>query len=108
MGLWILALYAESIHGLTLPQCLRRPVPLSAEEACGHLVGGHIHYILKPKKNLLQGIEMASIQLQIVDGWCTGSGPKKPDGNEHYPRQQQTWASLICPVRLHQEVHLKL
>jgi hypothetical protein len=53
VGLWILALCAESIHGLTLPQCLRRPVPLPAEEACGHVVGGHIHYILKPKKNLL-------------------------------------------------------
>ena len=75
--------------------------------AAGHVVGDHIHTIFKPKK-ILYGLEMASIQLQIVDGWCTSSGPKKPDGNEHYPRQQQTWASLICPVRLHQEVHLKL
>ena len=50
MGLWILALCAESIRGLTLPQLLRRPVPLPAEEACGHVVGGHIHYILNPKK----------------------------------------------------------
>ena len=27
-------LMCRSIHGLTLPQCLRRPVPLHAEEAC--------------------------------------------------------------------------
>ena len=47
-----IALCAESIHGLTLPQCVRRPVPLTAEEAYGHVVGGHIHYILKLKKNL--------------------------------------------------------
>ena len=51
---------------------------------------------------------MASIQLQIVYGWCTSSGPKQPDGNEHYPRQQQTWADLICPVQLHHEVHLEV
>ena len=87
---------AESIHGLTFPQCLCRPFPLPAEETCGHVVGGHIHYILKPKKNLLEGLETASIQPQIVYGWCTSSGPKQPDGNEHYPRQQQTWAALSC------------
>jgi hypothetical protein len=81
---------------------------LSAKEACRHIVGSHIHYILKPKKNLLEGLETASIQPQIVYGWCTSSGPKQPDGNEHYPRQQQTWAALIGPVQLHHEVHLEV
>ena len=52
VGLWILTLCAESIHGLTLLHCLSRPVPLPADEACRHVVGGHIHYILKLKKNL--------------------------------------------------------
>ena len=80
---------------------------MPAEEASGHLVDGHIHYILKPKKNL-QGLEMASTQLQIVYSWCTSAGPKQPDGNEHYPRQQQTWAALICPVQLHHDVHLEM
>ena len=41
-------LCAESIHGL--PQCLRMPVPLPAEEACGHVVGGHIRTISKREK----------------------------------------------------------
>jgi hypothetical protein len=53
VGLWILALCAKSIHGLTLPQCLRRPVPLPAEEACRHVVGGHNHAIFEPKKHKL-------------------------------------------------------
>ncbi len=44
------ALCAEFIHGLTLPQCLRMPLPLPAEEACGHEVGGHIRAISKRKK----------------------------------------------------------
>ena len=47
-------------------------------------------------------------RLQIVYGRCTSSGPKQPDGNEHYPRQQQTWAALIGPVQLHHEVHLEM
>ena len=68
-----IALSAESIHGLTLSRCLRRPVPLPAEEACEHVVGGHIRTISKPKIILLWGLEMvckgASIGLQIDDGW---------------------------------------
>ena len=44
-----IALCAESIHGLTLCWCLCRPVPLPAEEACEHEVGGHIRTISKPK-----------------------------------------------------------
>ncbi len=43
-------LHVETIHGLLSPECRRRPVPLPAEEACGHVVGGHIHAISKPKK----------------------------------------------------------
>ena len=52
------ALCAESIHGLTLCWCLRRPVPLPAEEACEHEVGGHIRTISKPKIIILWGLEM--------------------------------------------------
>ena len=48
-----IALCAESIHGLTLSRCLRRPVPLPAEEACRHVVGGHNHAIFEPKKHKL-------------------------------------------------------
>ena len=43
-------LCAEPIPGLTSPQCLRRPVPLPAEEAYRHVVGGHIRAISKRKK----------------------------------------------------------
>ena len=66
-------LCAGSIHGFTSHQCLRRPVPLPAEEACGHVVGGHIHAISKPKIIFVLGLEMASkgasIPLQIDCGW---------------------------------------
>jgi hypothetical protein len=55
------------------PKKFCRPVPLPAEKACGHVVGGHIHAIFKPKKNILMDLEMASkgasIRLQIVYGW---------------------------------------
>ncbi len=44
------ALCAESIHGLTFPQCLRMPLPLPVEETCGHVVGGHIRAISKREK----------------------------------------------------------
>ncbi len=44
--------------------------PLPAEEACGHVVGGHIHAISKPKKNSSIGFKMvskgASIPLQLI------------------------------------------
>ena len=54
------------------------------------------------------GLELASILLHIDYGWGTSTGQKQPDGNTHYPRQQQTWAALICPVQLHHEVHLEM
>ena len=63
----------ESINGLTSHQCLCRTVPLPVEEACGHVVGGHIRAISKPKIVLLYGLEMASkgarTPLQIDCGW---------------------------------------
>ena len=46
-----IALCAESIYGLTLPHCLHRPVPSPAEEACGHVVGGHV-YAPSPRRNI--------------------------------------------------------
>ena len=41
---------AGSIHGLTVPRYLHRPVPSPAEEACQHVVGGYMRAISKPIK----------------------------------------------------------
>ncbi len=75
------ALCAESIHGLTLPQCLRMPLPLPVEEACGHVVGGHIRAISKRKRILEMASKGASIQLQIDHCWWTSPGQEQPGGN---------------------------
>ncbi len=37
-------------------QCLRIPLPLPAEEACGHQVGGHTRSISKRKKQLFDRV----------------------------------------------------
>ena len=37
-----IALHVVSNPGLTPCQCLRMPLPLLAEEACGYVIGGHI------------------------------------------------------------------
>ena len=106
-GLWVLELCAESIHGLTLPQCLRRHVPFPAEEACGHVVVGHIHYILKPKKKpsigCRNGEYTTSNCLWLVYQFRTKTARWKWTLSE-----QQTWAALIGPVQLHHEVHLEV
>ena len=46
-----IALCAESIHELTLSRCQRRLVPLPAEKACEHVVGGHLRAVSKTKKS---------------------------------------------------------
>ena len=85
-----IALCAESIHGLTLPQCLRRPVPLPAEEACC----GWRSYVRHHQEKFvfrygLENLDQNSpMETKII-----------PDNNK---------PGLICPVQLHHELHLEM
>ena len=85
-----IALSTESIHGLTLPQCLRRPVPLPAEEACCGWRSYVRHH--QEKKKILYGLENldqnSPMETKII-----------PDNNK---------PGLICPVQLHHELHLEI
>lgn len=60
---------AESIPGLTLPKCLRRPVPLPVEEAGWRSYTRHLQAEKFPLQDLEMASKGASTQLQIDHGW---------------------------------------
>ena len=87
MGLWILALCAESIHGLILhvyDHWRSYTRHLQAEE--------------KPSIAFRNGEYMISNCLWLVYQLRTKTARWK----------QQTWAALIFPVQPHHEVHLEM
>ena len=63
--------------------------------ACG---GGHICAFSKRKKNpgkkWQARVQVRNFKMIMVGDAVVQDRPEQPNGNLHYPRQQQTWAAL--------------